>query len=459
MFPSQSSGNNEEQAGREGLDVALKLIVEQACLATGATGAAIALAGKDEMICRATVGATAPAAGTRFEINRGITGACVSTQEIQRCEDALNDPRVDANTSRQLGMRSLILLPLLVQGKVAGVFELFSSRPRAFSDRDEQTLIALSSRVLQKLDKAAVRTAPAPAVPIPIPSPSAPPEEVQELPAVESVPVVPRPADPEPPPVRPFLAEPTVMQPPLLEVRDISDSSAIIAPPRRDIVGIVLSAAIVVCSLLLVAVVATHPSLRKTRAGENPPAAPAIASAANTEAQDAGVRNSPPATYVAPAASTDNSSAAPARQTAATRPQPRALPPGSLQVFEKGREVFRLMPDGSTQPTAPEQPSTASHKAALVELTPEVVDRNVVYRVEPRYPQEAVALKIEGSVVLDVLIGPSGVVQSITPRSGDPLLVRAASDAVKQWRFRQQLVGGKPASMRAQVSLSFMMPR
>jgi len=128
-----------------------------------------------------------------------------------------------------------------------------------------------------------------------------------------------------------------------------------------------------------------------------------------------------------------------------------------LQVFEKGKEVYRFVPPGSGTSSRPA--SAAETKPPTVQIAPDAIDRNLISRVEPVYPTEAISLKIEGTVVLDVQIGTNGRVQTITPRSGDPLLERAGVDAVRQWRFRPQFASGRPANAEAQVSLSFMLPR
>lgn len=474
LFPSQPAGKSDPDPSSAGLDVVLKLIVEQACLATGATGAAIALAGKDEMVCRATVGTTAPALGARFDIKRGITGACVNSQEIQRCEDALTDSRVDGATSRQLGVRSLLILPLVMQGTVAGVFELFSSRARAFSDRDEQTLIALSSRVLQKLERAAAAAVPAPAIVVPVAAPVPRPPVATASPA--PAPVAPPPATIAPPPPDIVVAnEPRSDAVPKnyfpvtsAENTQDSDPSTHFVQPQRDVIGIVLSVAIVLCALLLAAVVVIHPNLRSLKSGRAPAtntaappssndaATPDSAGGSSTNAQTSAA-DSQPSNDKAGTYSRSTSAASSASQRAEPPPP---LPPGSLQVFEKGREVYRLLPNGGTSPSQPApQPGSAQKPASVVELSSDAADRDVIDRVEPRYPQEAIALKIEGTVVLDVMISPNGLVQTIKPNTGDPLLAQAASEAVRQWRFRQQFVGGKPAAMHAQVRLSFMLPR
>src|ERR1700722_20468470 len=67
--------------GAESFDLALDLVlnevVEQARLATGATGAAVALARDGEMVCRATTGEHAPELGVRVETASGLSGDCL----------------------------------------------------------------------------------------------------------------------------------------------------------------------------------------------------------------------------------------------------------------------------------------------------------------------------------------------------------------------------------------------
>jgi len=62
------------------LDVVLNEIVEQACLATGATGAAVILERDGEMVCRASSGANAPELGARLSSEQGLTAQCIKTR-------------------------------------------------------------------------------------------------------------------------------------------------------------------------------------------------------------------------------------------------------------------------------------------------------------------------------------------------------------------------------------------
>src|SRR5271154_4740909 len=146
------------------LDLVLNEIVEHARLATGATAAAIALARGDEIVCRATTGANAPDLGVRLDVHAGLSGACVQSKQWQRCDDTESDSRVDAEVCRDLGVRSILVFPVVREEKLLGVFEIFSPRPNAFSDREIQTLQALSRSIINNVDRAADVLAPPAAV-------------------------------------------------------------------------------------------------------------------------------------------------------------------------------------------------------------------------------------------------------------------------------------------------------
>ena len=61
--------------------------------------------------------------------------------------------------------------------------------------------------------------------------------------------------------------------------------------------------------------------------------------------------------------------------------------------------------------------------------------RKLVYKVAPKYPRELKQNEIGGVVRLSVSISPNGSVGKITPIGGNPILVDAATVAVKQWKY------------------------
>ncbi|MGC2535365.1 MAG: GAF domain-containing protein, partial [Candidatus Sulfotelmatobacter sp.] len=144
------------------LDLVLKDIVEQARLATRASGAAIALMRGEEMVCRATTGTSAPELGVRLNERSELSGDCMQISKAQCCDDTEADSRVDAVASRRLGIRSFLISPVLKQGKLIGLFEIFSPLPKAFGDRDIQTVQALSRQILINVDCALEFSSPPP---------------------------------------------------------------------------------------------------------------------------------------------------------------------------------------------------------------------------------------------------------------------------------------------------------
>ncbi len=143
------------------LDAALQLLVERAQYITGATGATLALAHGDEMVCHASVGSSGPAVGARLQVRSGLSGESISRKQLLRCDNAENDPRVNLETCRQLGIASIVVMPLLTRnGEVRGLFELFSDHAYAFEERDLIALERMAGLTLTALDLAEERRGP-----------------------------------------------------------------------------------------------------------------------------------------------------------------------------------------------------------------------------------------------------------------------------------------------------------
>jgi len=80
----------------------------------------------------------------------------------------------------------------------------------------------------------------------------------------------------------------------------------------------------------------------------------------------------------------------------------------------------------------------------------------LIYKVEPEYPDDARARKIEGSVQLGLTIDHDGEPQNIQiKRSLDPSLDQAAVDAIRKWRFEPAMKNGQPVSMWVVVEIYF----
>jgi GAF domain-containing protein len=136
---------------------ALQLLAARAETLVHASGAAIALADKDPafLVCRASSGADAPPIGARLQSGSGFSGECVKTGTLLRCDDAETDTRVDRESCRALGIRSMLAVPIRVGEKSIGILEVFAPQPNAFDESDSGVLQRLGETVLAAVNRAA----------------------------------------------------------------------------------------------------------------------------------------------------------------------------------------------------------------------------------------------------------------------------------------------------------------
>jgi protein TonB len=88
-------------------------------------------------------------------------------------------------------------------------------------------------------------------------------------------------------------------------------------------------------------------------------------------------------------------------------------------------------------------------------LQAQVQQQRLIHRVRPVYPQLAKQAHIQGTVRLAALIDENGTVDRLRLISGHPFLVKAAFDAVKQWRYRPATYHGAPEAVVTVISVTF----
>jgi hypothetical protein len=142
-------GQSLADMAQRDLDAALQLLADRAQYITGASGAAIALRrdGRNDMLCRASSGANAPELGALLSTEFGLSGESVRTRRLLRCDDAERDARVNREVCRELGIASVLVMPVVNDDEVLGVFELFSGKSHAFGERDLSAVQRLSQMV------------------------------------------------------------------------------------------------------------------------------------------------------------------------------------------------------------------------------------------------------------------------------------------------------------------------
>lgn len=86
------------------------------------------------------------------------------------------------------------------------------------------------------------------------------------------------------------------------------------------------------------------------------------------------------------------------------------------------------------------------------------VPGKLLYRVQPVYPREALAERLEGPVVLQGVIAEDGRVRDLKAVSGEPLLAQSAINSLSQWIYQPYRQDGKPVSVPTEITVSFKLP-
>jgi protein TonB len=128
---------------------------------------------------------------------------------------------------------------------------------------------------------------------------------------------------------------------------------------------------------------------------------------------------------------------------------PGEYPQGAIQVIGPSRTSLFVEPPHVAQPAQPaKQP---------VKFSEGLIEAQLISRIEPQYPTLARLTKTEGTVRLHAIISRDGRITSLDVISGHPLLVQAALDAVRQWRYRPTMLNGEPVEVETSITVIFRM--
>jgi protein TonB len=98
--------------------------------------------------------------------------------------------------------------------------------------------------------------------------------------------------------------------------------------------------------------------------------------------------------------------------------------------------------------------SVTSNAAERIQMSTNASD--IVTRpVRPNYPLLARQMKVQGSVILQALIGKDGIIQNLRVVSGPHILASAAEDAVRQWHFKPHFEGADAVETQAKITVNF----
>ncbi len=118
------------------------------------------------------------------------------------------------------------------------------------------------------------------------------------------------------------------------------------------------------------------------------------------------------------------------------------LPP----IGNGGQQVLPLKP--------PPEPSAA---VRLIKVIEPVQQAKLVHRVEPIYPPIAKQIHLQGTVIIRALISREGTIRSLQVLSGHPILAKAASEAIGEWRYQPTLLNGTAVEVETLVTVIFIL--
>jgi protein TonB len=112
-------------------------------------------------------------------------------------------------------------------------------------------------------------------------------------------------------------------------------------------------------------------------------------------------------------------------------------------------------PAEGTRPVTPVPPPAVVHTVRISHMS----EGDLIHKIQPEYPPLARAARIQGAVILQAMISKEGTIENLHVVTGHPLLVRAAIDAVSQWRYRPYILNNEPVEVETQITVNFWLGR
>ncbi len=134
-------------------DAIMARIAQSAVAITSAKGAVMEVIEGDQMHYAHCAGSLEGTEGLRLSIATSLSGLAVTQNQALRSNDAFADPRVDHDAAMRIGVRSMVIVPLTVDGTTLAVLKTVSDDVQAFTDHDVEivtTLASFAARVLQQ---------------------------------------------------------------------------------------------------------------------------------------------------------------------------------------------------------------------------------------------------------------------------------------------------------------------
>lgn len=402
-----------------------------------ADGCAAALAMRRDGVvrCVGRSGDTAPDLGVRLSVDSGISGECLRTGKVLRCDDTQKDYRCDPVVCLRLGVASIAAVPLHHDQAVIGILEAFSNRPYAFAEEHMQALLQLAKMAESAYRRDAGVVAPEPVAPATL-------AKTSGLSAILST----------------------------VQSSAATVTSRISRPMWRYIAAGV-AAALLLFSFIAWRSTTTERAAKPSQVSTQVPA-PLPATATTTGANLTWNAEVPRPTKPSPSIGGIQQAAKIEKDEtpeSVTRRSASTIQEQDLQTVTQSRS-----PDAELAESGPPQMIASNTSAsplrgvlsaepALPRFTTPVsqgvTDGILTRKVMPIYPEQALPLRLSGTVVLEATISEDGRVRDLNLVRGNRTLAQAAIDAVSQWRYKPYLLNGKPVAMKTQITVEFKAPQ
>ena len=99
----------------------------------------------------------------------------------------------------------------------------------------------------------------------------------------------------------------------------------------------------------------------------------------------------------------------------------------------------------------------AANAQSVTRISPGVAQGMLINAPQPQYPQMAKIAHVQGDVVLEARISKQGTIENLRAVSGPPLLIEAAMEAVRGWRYKPYILNGSPVEVETIVTVRFHM--
>ena len=108
--------------------------------------------------------------------------------------------------------------------------------------------------------------------------------------------------------------------------------------------------------------------------------------------------------------------------------------------------------DGGSRPILPAvRPASAVAPLRVSNMS----EGNLIHKVQPAYPALARTARVQGTVMLQAVIGKQGTIENLKVVAGHAMLVPAAIEAVRQWRYRPYILNNEPVEVETQITVNF----